>query len=474
MGSVWKAVHLDLQADVALKFIRPDNYNEKTSVERFRREARLLAQLKSAHIVQVLDFGLDQGAPYLAMEFLHGEDLSVMLDREKTLSPARAYSIILEAARGLAASHGSGVIHRDIKPSNLFVSEHMGRQVVKLIDFGIAKERRVDSNETTQGLVLGSPAYMSPEQARGGALDEATDVWSLAAVAYRILSGRPPIEGYNPNDTVVRICTESPLPLSAHRSELGGHFDELFVQCFARDKKRRVTSLEELTTRFAQAVIEFDPSFSDELHKLGALQVTGARHSDPQLNIQARTGRVDETGSLLFSNQPAAVLGDLHDNETASVSVARSARELALVRPKAVQWGKWGMFVIVSLAATTLALYFGSPREDEVERKLGSSSRTFSAEVSKKHVPAVVVAEVDEPRSPAAPQVDAASAEQVSHTLPVKPSFPKKSTVSPKKNSARVSQINHDQGKPEGPASERVEAPDVARDPVFGLPVHGP
>src|SRR5690606_24791701 len=161
---------------------------------------------KSAHIVQVLDFGLDQGAPYLAMEFLHGEDLSVMLDREKTLSPARAYSIILEAARGLAASHGSGVIHRDIKPSNLFVSEHMGRQVVKLIDFGIAKERRVDSNETTQGLVLGSPAYMSPEQARGGALDEATDVWSLAAVAYRILSGRPPIEGYNPNDTVVRIC----------------------------------------------------------------------------------------------------------------------------------------------------------------------------------------------------------------------------------------------------------------------------
>lgn len=473
MGSVWKAVHLDLQADVALKFIRPDNYNVKTSVERFRREARVLAQLKSAHIVQVLDFGLDQGAPYLAMEFLHGEDLSVMLDREQTLSPARAYSIILEAARGLAASHASGVIHRDIKPSNLFVSEHMGRQVVKLIDFGIAKERRADSNETTQGLVLGSPAYMSPEQARGGALDEATDVWSLAAVAYRILSGRPPIEGDNPNDTVVRICTESPLPLSAHRSDLGSYFDELFAQCFARDKKRRVTSLEELTTRFAQAVIGFDPSCSDELHKLGALQVTGARHSDPQ-QIQARTGRVDETGSLLFSNQPAVGHGDLNDNETASVSVARSARELALVRPKAVPLGRWSMFVIVSLTATTLALYFGSLRGDEVERKLGSSPRTFSAEVSKKHVPAVVVAEAHAPRSPAAPQLDAASAEQVPHTLPAKPSFPKKNTLSPKKNGARVSQINHDQGKPEGPASERVEASDVARDPVFGLPVHGP
>lgn len=491
MGSVWKALHLDLRVDVALKFIRPDTHAEKKSVERFRREARLLAQLKSAYIVQVLDFGLDQDAPYLAMEFLHGEDLGVLLDREQTLSPLRAYSIILEAARGLAVAHNAGVIHRDVKPSNLFASEQAGVQVIKVIDFGIAKERMVDSTETTQGLVLGSPAYMSPEQARGGTLDESTDVWSLAAVAYRILTGKPPIEGDNPNDTVVRICTESPRPVSELRSELGVSFDDVFTQCFLRDKKLRITSLEELTTRLGQSVIAFDPATSEQVHKLGPMLPTGARLSEPQLNIASRLGRSEETGSLLLPMHSVGgdeIGGDLRDNETASVSVAHNADpdELSNLRSPRSWLGRLVPLALLSLGATA---YFGASASGVVphERELESLETTQASlnvltksSTNGSHEPVTSlksgppdIKRTNEGSSLTkdshAPLLPSHAPEPVNLARPTK-----KRSQTPISKLAPVPNGHDEQSSDEVPTPQRAIASDVVTDPVFGLPVHGP
>lgn len=200
MGEVWKAYHPSLRRAVAIKLLRA-NETSPSALARFEREVRATSELKHPNTVRVFDFGMtEDGLWYYAMELLEGETVGLLVEREGPLLPQRAVKLLRQASRAIAEAHARGIIHRDIKPDNLFVTSLGGeRDFIKVLDFGIAKLIGEDLPEngkvTVEGSLLGTPAYMSPEQFEGHAIDARTDVFSLGAVFYFMLSGQPPFHG---------------------------------------------------------------------------------------------------------------------------------------------------------------------------------------------------------------------------------------------------------------------------------------
>lgn len=224
MGSVFEAESLSGGPHIALKLIasRSESEGRAASIGRFHREARAASAIDTEHIVRVLDVGTDaeSGAPYMAMELLKGRDLESLLAEAASLHPEAALRIAAQVCIGLEKAHAARVIHRDIKPANIFLAERgAGSITVKILDFGIAKIKAAPG-EQTSGLtaphsMLGSPRYMSPEQARGRKdIDFATDLWSLGVVLYRALSGQPThADAKSFGELVIRICTVPPRPI---------------------------------------------------------------------------------------------------------------------------------------------------------------------------------------------------------------------------------------------------------------------
>src|SRR5262249_15971575 len=177
---------------------------------RFEREARAAAQLPSPHVVRILDYGVERETPYIVMELLRGEDLRARLAREGRLPLHQIVALVRQIAKGLKLAHDAGIVHRDLKPSNVFLQRIGDEELVKILDFGGAKEidRRAGDERTPSGRLLGSPEYMSPEQARGGDIDHRSDQWSLAVIAFVALTGHRPFAGQHVGDVLVKICTE--------------------------------------------------------------------------------------------------------------------------------------------------------------------------------------------------------------------------------------------------------------------------
>ncbi len=217
MGTVWVAHNLDLDAHVALKLLRPEASAENTA-ERLLNEARVLARLGHPAIVRVNDFGrTDTGDPFIVMELLEGECLADLAYRQGRFSAASAVQLLLPIAEALAVAHERGIVHRDLKPDNVFLARlGVNRVQPKVLDFGIARTAVDGSMRLTRdGTVLGSPAYMSPEQARGERdLDCRTDVWSFCIVLYELLVGSTPFEGENYNAVLRAIIDTEPEPIT--------------------------------------------------------------------------------------------------------------------------------------------------------------------------------------------------------------------------------------------------------------------
>ncbi|MEZ4445916.1 MAG: serine/threonine-protein kinase [Polyangiaceae bacterium] len=259
MGSVWRAEDQDLGRTVAIKFMSADGARSKGLRARFAREARAAAKLRTRHVVAIHDFGVDGTLPYIVMEHLEGEDLRRRLRRLGRLSGGELIGIIMQVARALSRSERAGIVHRDLKPANIFLARIDDEEVVKVLDFGVAKETRQthpDAAPTKSGVVLGSPPYMSPEQARGRNLDHRSDVWSLGAIAYRALSGKVPFSGDSDGDVIVKLCTEAPPPPSTHLPTLSPEVDALFARAFARDPDDRFQSAPEFARALAKALGE--------------------------------------------------------------------------------------------------------------------------------------------------------------------------------------------------------------------------
>jgi serine/threonine-protein kinase len=259
MGEVWAARHKTLDEEVAIKLVmRNVDHEDGTSAEsRFLLEARVAAALsrKTRHIVAVTDHGQDGALGYLVMELLSGESLDVRIARTGPLPVSKVSPMITQIARGLSIAHGEGVVHRDLKPSNVFVTlDEDGNAVAKVLDFGIAKLRRglerKSAHATQRGFLLGTPAYMSSEQARGKPIDHRADVWALAVIAYHMLTGEFPFDGESGEELFARICRIEPIPIRDRRPDLPQIVGDFFDRAFAHRVEDRFQSALSLAGAF--------------------------------------------------------------------------------------------------------------------------------------------------------------------------------------------------------------------------------
>jgi predicted Ser/Thr protein kinase len=256
MGLVFRAVDESLDRPVALKLLRPELVSDEQRRQRMYREARALAQLSHSHIATVYAAGEAEGMVYLAMEYVEGESLRSVLG-EKPLPVERAVRFLLAIADALLHAHRVGVIHRDLKPANVMIAR--GDQV-KLVDFGLAKVFRSGGDgtggsspdvSTAEGVILGTPAYMSPEQARGTAVDHRSDIFSFGCVGYALLDGHSPFHRDTAIESLMAVCHEIPRPLD-EGSDLPGELCRIVHRCLEKAPDDRYQAMEHLLTDLRQ------------------------------------------------------------------------------------------------------------------------------------------------------------------------------------------------------------------------------
>jgi eukaryotic-like serine/threonine-protein kinase len=256
MGSVWLATHQQLDTSVAIKFMDPSLASNDEARARFEREAKAAAKLRSPHVVQILDYGVDGGTPFIVMELLRGEDLRARLKRKRRLSLVEAAAVVTQACKALRLAADAGIVHRDLKPGNIFLAESGDDETVKILDFGVAKATKKQLGAgTTSGMLLGSPHFMSPEQARGGrTVDHRSDLWAMGVIIYRLLTGRKPFEGKELGDVIVKICTEPPPPVLQLAPELPVELEAFFARALSKEPEERFQSAGELARAFSTIV----------------------------------------------------------------------------------------------------------------------------------------------------------------------------------------------------------------------------
>jgi serine/threonine protein kinase/DNA-binding beta-propeller fold protein YncE len=244
MGQVYKARQPSLDRMIALKVLPRSVASNRESVERFYREARSAARLVHPNIVQVYTVGEEKGVPYFAMEYVIGEDLERRMKREDVLSVKEVLGVVASVAMALACAEESGIVHRDVKPGNIMIDSH---GVVKVMDFGLAKAvKLIDAEITQAGFIVGTPTYMSPEQAEGGAVDHRSDIYSLGVVFYELLCGRPPFVSRDPATLIYQHVHKPPEPPRSFREGIPEEVEEVCLKCLAKKQAERCQSATEL------------------------------------------------------------------------------------------------------------------------------------------------------------------------------------------------------------------------------------
>ena len=270
MGEVYAAEHPQSGEGVAVKLLQAGLLAEETLFERFRRESAISLELRHPNLVRVFDIGrLADGSPYMTMERLEGEDLAARLRRQEQLELAEVVELVREIAAGLGHAHERGIVHRDLKPHNLFraVNEREGDRW-KILDFGISKLRDSSSTLTHEG-VVGTPGFMSPEQARGVAVDHRSDLFSLAAVIYRMLTGRPAFPGPDTPRIMFEVVYRNPDRPSHAMPGLGRDLELVLAIGLAKDPNRRFSSAAELAAALQTAANnQLDPKYRGRARRL--------------------------------------------------------------------------------------------------------------------------------------------------------------------------------------------------------------
>jgi CheY-like chemotaxis protein len=256
MGSVYEAERVDLaQMRVAMKILHPSIGARADLVMRFRREAETIAAIDHPNIVRILDFQTHQGEPaFLVMERLHGEPLGDAIARDGRFSAERAAFVASQVLSALSAAHASNVVHRDLKPDNVFLITMSGlRDIVKLLDFGVAKlmNARVNEKLTQTGSVLGTPAYMAPEQARGASVDHRSDLYAVGCMMYEALTGSPPFTAENYNALLFEIQKGVPTPLEVLSPDVDPALVAIVNRAMAKNPTERYQTAEAMESALA-------------------------------------------------------------------------------------------------------------------------------------------------------------------------------------------------------------------------------
>jgi serine/threonine protein kinase len=282
MGVVIAAWHVELGKRVAMKVIHPEAMGIADAAERFRREARAAANIRSEHAAKVFDVGtLPSGQPYMVMEFLEGHDLAHELSTRGPLPIDEAAGYLLQAIEAIAEAHVGGIAHRDLKPANLFLCHRPdGSRFVKVLDFGISKAVGLGSTDvqlTRTSTLIGSPLYMSPEQMRAVRdIDPRTDVWSLGVILFELLAGRPPFLGESVPELCATMLRDEPPPLSLFRADVPPSLERVILRCLAKDRERRYATVAEI----AQDLVEFAPQHRVHAERaIGVVRAANARLS---------------------------------------------------------------------------------------------------------------------------------------------------------------------------------------------------
>ena len=254
MSVLYKARHEPVGRVVAVKMLHSRLLDSPTTIKRFQQEARAASTLSHPNLITVFDYGvLDGGIPYLVMDFIEGRSLSEILDDEASLEPSRAIPIFLQTTQALAHAHEKGVLHRDMKPSNIMITNENGNEVVKIVDFGIAKFLPESGQESTKitmtGDFCGSVAYMSPEHCKALPLDKRSDVYSMGCVMYETLMGLPPFLSENHLDTMRGHVAGQAKPFKQQREDLNipARLEKIVFKALEKDPGRRHASMDELS-----------------------------------------------------------------------------------------------------------------------------------------------------------------------------------------------------------------------------------
>src|SRR5262245_46017315 len=313
MGHVWAAIHERLGIRVAVKILSPTLSQNDDAVRRFSREARASVRIQSEHVARVLDVGqLDNGSPYMVMEFLSGNDLAHELKERGSLPTQEAIQYVLQASKAVAEAHALGVIHRDLKPANLFLTRRPdGSPLVKVLDFGIAKAIAPEQGAfepspslTATHSFLGSPAYMSPEQVRTPkSVDTRSDIWSLGTILYELLLGELPFKGANALDLLAAVASDPMPSIRQRRPDVSPDLEAVIAKCLEKKPDERYQSI----AAFAQALAPHAPPSSLPM----VSRISGIQNPISGTPLPA-AGRALAEGGTLRSTPDRRPSGDSH------------------------------------------------------------------------------------------------------------------------------------------------------------------
>lgn len=368
MGKVYRARHLTLKRAVAVKVLRAQEGSRSQRVRRFKAEARAASRLDHPNVIRILDFGEeeDDGLLYLAMELLDGEDLQAHLDRRGALEPRLAFEYAAQVLAALAHAHAQGIIHRDVKPGNVILYQRTdddGREVasLKVLDFGLAKildPEALDESGgpiTKQGSIFGTPAYMSPEQARGEVLDERSDLYSVGVMLYRMLTGDTPFRADSAWGILKMHLTERPAPISSRVRLSDPRFERLVDRAMAKSPAERFESaramrsalMEVLETPWTGGATADEAPTEMHLPRVAELP--------PEERTQLRPGA-----------PPRGASDTIFLLDRAQRGTGGSSRASPPPAPVAGRWVFWtGLVALALVLALGLYVYFSFDRRDE-------------------------------------------------------------------------------------------------------------
>ena len=436
MGAVWRAKHEALDMPCAVKFIHAQAASRDELRDRFRREAQSAAKLRSPFVVQMLDFGVWEDFPYIAMELLEGESLGERLERRGPISLADTVAIAHDVGQALEAARGHGIVHRDLKPDNIFLVNDTAGVVAKVLDFGIAKmgEGMHASQLTRTGALLGTPHYMSPEQAHGAkTVDHRSDLWSLAVVVYQCIVGRRPFEGEALGELICNIMGGSlPVP-SEQKPGLPRSFDQWWQRAAAREPDQRFASAPAMVEALRSAL--FPQSSVDTALTGSRLADLGGCDTDPLPEASPASTLHVEVGAI--PTVSASTLNEITSDGTFEGTTFPPS-DPPIEVPSRKRWGLLAIAAVAGMGAGLTTLGFTTQTESagSVEASVAApgAAQAASPPPEPAALPSAVKPDADPARTPKptpSASVDARRDVRPAPTpkAPMKTPFPKKAPV---------------------------------------------